>query len=131
MISFMTFEDMTPHGFCLLWDENLLALTILANGLTAIAYFMIPLQIIRAMHAYNLRLPKWLMIMFSMFIFGCGVDHVFDVVTLFYPFYWVQAAWSTVTMVVSVFTAFTMMFGFHASMGRLNQYGAARRLDEK
>ena len=35
-----------PHGHCYLWQTNLVALHVLADGLIALAYFSIPIMLI-------------------------------------------------------------------------------------
>ena len=36
-----------PHGFCFLWNPELLWLHVVSNSLIAIAYFLIPLALVR------------------------------------------------------------------------------------
>lgn len=101
---------LTPHGFCLSWEPSLLTLTVLGDAMTAFAYLIIPVQLLRILLAggdlgVRLHRAPWVVAMFAAFILLCGLGHALDVLTLFYPAYWLAGAESLLTGMVSLFTA--------------------------
>lgn len=94
-----------PHGFCLAWEPDLVAAIVLSNGLIALAYiFLAGELLIKALEPAPV-IPCWLYWSFAAFIFCCGVSHVLDDVTLWYPVYRLQAVVLAITALVSLFTA--------------------------
>ncbi|BBL71231.1 GAF domain-containing hybrid sensor histidine kinase/response regulator [Methylogaea oryzae] len=97
--------DMTPHGYCLLWNPWLVYLHAIANGLTALAYFSIPFAIfyfVRRRSDIRFKSLHWL---FAIFIMACGLSHVMDILTLWQPWYWLQGGVMAVTAAVSLLAA--------------------------
>lgn len=101
-----------PHGFCLLWDPNLIAIQLLGQGGIAIAYLMIPTLIMyQTLRMENLtRLQFLIRLEFSAFITCCAISHILECMTFYYDIYWTQAIWLNVTSAVSLMTAVTMPF---------------------
>ncbi|MEW5728754.1 MAG: HAMP domain-containing sensor histidine kinase, partial [Pseudomonadota bacterium] len=94
-----------PHSVCLALDPNLLWLHVAADGLTALAYYSIPLAlVIFAAKRGDLRY-KWVVYLFAAFVVACGTTHVMGIVTLWEPVYWLQGWLKAVTALVSVVTA--------------------------
>jgi hypothetical protein len=94
-----------PHGFCMAWEPDLVAAVLLSNGLIALAYiFMAGALAFKAMEPAPV-VPRWLYWGFVAFIFCCGISHVLDDVTLWFPIYRLQAAVLAITALVSLFTA--------------------------
>ncbi len=94
-----------PHGMCFLWNPRLLALNVVSDSATAIAYFSLP-----AMLMYYVRKRRsvpfgWLLLMFALFIVACGTTHVLSVWTIWHPDYWLDGGAKAATAVVSVATA--------------------------
>ncbi|KAA0679502.1 sensor histidine kinase [Roseomonas genomospecies 6] len=94
-----------PHGFCLTWRPDLLALHIVSDLAIGLAYFSIPVVIL----AYLRRKPDfehrgvaWL---FAAFIVLCGLTHLMGMITLWWPAYGLDGIIKAVTAVVSVTTA--------------------------
>jgi len=98
-------KGMMPHGSCFLWNPPLLWLIVIANAVTAIAYFSIPITLAYFTHKRKDVDFKWLIFLFSAFIFACGVTHVLAIVTIWVPIYWVSGIAITITAIVSVLTA--------------------------
>jgi len=69
-----------PHGFCLLWRPDLVALHVVSDLAIGLAYFSIPLAIL----AFLRRRPdfeyRWVAYLFAAFIVLCGTTHFADVV---------------------------------------------------
>ena len=94
-----------PHGYCISWNTGLIAALVIGNLLIAIAYFTIPLVIMRFIRQrsdIDFRHLHWL---FAAFIVTCGITHLLHVVELWYPVYYLEAAMDMLTAVVSVVAA--------------------------
>lgn len=74
-----------PHGSCLLWNRGLIVPMALFNLAILAAYAIIPVQLLRFRTLSPLL--TWL---FAGFIWSCGLTHLMDMVTLFYPAYGAQ-----------------------------------------
>lgn len=98
-----------PHGMCFLWRPDVLMLHILSDALIALAYFSIPallLLFVRKRPDLPFTPVFW---MFSLFIVSCGLTHVFDIVVIWQPVYWLQGAVKALTATASIATAITLV----------------------
>ena len=94
-----------PHGYCLLWRPDLVALHAVSDTLTAAAYFSIPCAILVFLRRrHDLHYP-WLAGLFAAFILGCGMTHVAALATLWVPAYGLQGLLKAATAAISVATA--------------------------
>jgi hypothetical protein len=94
-----------PHGFCMAWEPDLVAAVLLSNALIAGAYlFIAGVLALRAIEPAPV-LPPWLFWCFAAFIFCCGISHILDDLTLWFPIYRLQAVVLAITALASVFTA--------------------------
>ena len=94
-----------PHGFCMAWEPDLVAAVLLSNGLIALAYMCIASALVVKASEPAPVMPAWLYWGFAAFIFFCGISHVLDDVTLWFPVYRLQAVVLAITALVSLFTA--------------------------
>jgi len=98
-------KGLLPHGFCLTWTPALLWSMVISDAVIALSYFSIPAVIV----AFLSRRPdvryRWVAVLFSVFIFGCGITHVMDVWTVWVPAYGALSISKMFTAVVSVVTA--------------------------
>jgi signal transduction histidine kinase len=99
------FDDLTPHGYCLLWEPGLIWTHLLADLLIAGAYLSIPAALV----IVGQRRPDLnyagVLYLFAAFIIMCAVTHLFGVLTIWYPLYSLQAGAKAMAAVVSVGTA--------------------------
>jgi PAS domain S-box-containing protein len=93
-----------PHGFCFLWNPRLLWLNIASDSLIALAYFAIPIALLKIVRKREDVPLNGVSLCFAGFIVACGLTHVMEVVTLWFPVYWVSGALKAVTASVSVAT---------------------------
>jgi PAS domain S-box-containing protein len=103
--AFLGRNGLLPHGYCISNSPGLLWSMVVTDSLVALAYFSIPLAIVHFMRQrpdIKFRGLAWL---FSAFIFACGVTHVMDVWTLWFPDYAVQTLTKAMTAGLSVLTA--------------------------
>ena len=94
-----------PHGFCFLWNPQLLWLHVLSDSTIALAYFLIPLALIRIVRQRKDIPFNGIFFCFSTFIVACGLTHVMEVLTLWQPvLYWISGGLKALTAVVSMAT---------------------------
>jgi PAS domain S-box-containing protein len=93
-----------PHGFCFLWNPELLWLHVGSDSLIALAYFLIPIALVRILRTRKDIPFNGVLFCFAAFIIACGVTHAMEVVTLWHPIYWVSGALKALTAVISLVT---------------------------
>ena len=75
-----------PHGF-LLWWPDLVTLHVASDITTGLAYFSIPLAILRLLKRRPDFEYRWVAYLFAAFIVLCGTTHFADVMMLWQPYY--------------------------------------------
>ena len=98
-----------PHGYCYLWQRELLAIHIVSDSIIAMAYYSIPISLIYFMRQRKdlpFRNIFWL---FAAFIISCGTTHIMEVWTLWHPVYWVSGSLKIITAAISAYTAFALI----------------------
>ncbi|MCY7332412.1 MAG: response regulator [Pseudanabaena sp. CAN_BIN31] len=99
-----------PHGHCYLWQTNLVGLHVLADGLIAAAYFSIPIMLIYFIRKrQNVKRFNKVVLLFGSFIIACGITHVMEIWTLWYPLYWLSGLLKAITALISLYTAFELV----------------------
>ena len=101
-------NDYIPHGYCLLWQPGLLWLHVFSNSAIAIAYYTIPFALIYFVAKRQDLAFRGIFVLTGAFILACGTTHVMDVVTLWYPDYWLDGFIKFFTALISVVTAVVM-----------------------
>jgi diguanylate cyclase (GGDEF)-like protein/PAS domain S-box-containing protein len=98
-------QSLIPHGFCLTWNPALLWTLVASDALIALSYFSIPF----ALWYFAKKRPdipyRWLMVVFGVFIVACGITHIFDILNIWRPSYWVSAYAKVFTAIASFVTA--------------------------
>ena len=82
-------ELFPSHRVCWNYDPLLVALHTLADSTIAFSYFAIPAVLFYLARKYRIKRLSKIFVVYGLFILGCGVTHVFDVVTVWYANYWV------------------------------------------
>jgi signal transduction histidine kinase len=82
---------------------------ILADSLIALSYYSIPLTLIYFVCKREDVPFKSVFLLFGAFIVSCGTTHIMGVWTLWHPDYWLSGAIKSVTALVSVYTALTII----------------------
>ncbi|WP_081699613.1 response regulator [Picosynechococcus sp. NKBG15041c] len=103
--AFLSGRMYMPHGNCYLWQTPLVGLHLVANALTAIAYFSIPIMLVYFVRKRQNMPFSRVFLLFSAFITACGVGHLLDMVTLWFPIYWIDGFERSFTALVSCYTA--------------------------
>ena len=99
-----------PHGHCYLWKTELVGLHIISDGLTALAYYSIPLMLLFFVHQRRDIPFNWIFQLFSAFILACGTTHVMEIWTLWHPTYWLSGWIKAVTAAISIYTAVSLVW---------------------
>ncbi|MUG99034.1 diguanylate cyclase [Scytonema sp. UIC 10036] len=98
-----------PHGHCYLWKPELVGLHILSDALTAIAYFSIPAMLVYFVKKRHDVPFHWIFLLFGAFIVACGVTHVMDIWTLWFPTYWISGLVKAIAAFISCWTALSLL----------------------
>ncbi len=98
-----------PHGYCYLWQTPLVVLHIVSDLLIAIAYFSITTMLVYFVCKRQDIPFLRVLILFGLFIISCGIGHILDVWTLWYPAYWLSGIERAITALVSCYTAIELV----------------------
>lgn len=99
-----------PHGYCLLWQPELVWMHVLSDIVIALAYFSIPLTIVVLLYKRKQTLPlRWVYVMFAAFILLCGATHLLRLITLWHPIYYFEGMVKVLTGAVSMATALLLI----------------------
>ncbi len=97
-----------PHGYCLLWRPDLVAMHVGGDVLTFIAYTAISLAIWRfTAHRTEFRRNP-ITLVSAAFVFGCGITHLVGAMALWYPAYGFQGILKLVVSAISITAAVTI-----------------------
>lgn len=99
-----------PHAFCFVGRQDLILLHVVSDAIIALAYFMIPVTLLVFMRRRRVRISfNWAIGLFAAFIVLCGLGHVVDIVTVWYPVYYAQGWLRAATALVSILTALAII----------------------
>jgi hypothetical protein len=101
-------DGFMPHGYCLRWNEQLLQLFVIGNGLVVFAYYSIPAALITLLRKRKDLVFNWMFVLFASFIFACGTTHLLKIWTLWNPNYWLEGFVDLLTGLISIVTAFLL-----------------------
>ena len=96
------------HGHCFFWQTDLLALHVVSDAIIATAYYAIPLGLISIIRRRDDLAFNWMFVLFATFIFACGTTHVLDIITMWYPYYYLQGMVKVLTSLASIGTAIAL-----------------------
>ncbi|OZG74887.1 hypothetical protein BTA51_00305 [Hahella sp. CCB-MM4] len=98
-------QTLTPHGYCYLWQTDLVFLHTASDALIAVSYYSIPLAL------YLIWVKKrdfefnWIFILFACFIFACGTTHLLNIWNTWHSNYYLEGYVKGFTALVSLVTA--------------------------
>lgn len=102
-------DQFMPHGYCFLWRPELVWLHALSDLVIALSYFAIPITIFIIVRKRKSAIPfVWVFWMFATFIFFCGLTHVFEIMSIWNPSYYIEGLIKVLTAAVSLATAIVM-----------------------
>ncbi len=106
--SFFGREGFLPHGYCFTWSPGVLWSMVGADAVIALAYFSIPLALLTFVLKRGESKLNSITLLFSAFIFACGLTHVMDIWTIWQPDYGLQAITKVGTAAISLVTALAL-----------------------
>jgi two-component sensor histidine kinase len=108
--AFFSSAGFLPHGYCLLWRPDILALHVASDLIIAGSYFSIPLAIFAFLRRRQdlVAEHRRIALLFCVFILGCGLTHLMGVVVLWRPIYAVDGLIKAFTALMSIWTAIVL-----------------------
>jgi two-component system NtrC family sensor kinase len=98
-------DGFMPHGMCYRWQPDVLGLNLISDGLISLAYFFIPIMLFYLVR----KRADWrfnrMFICFGIFMIACGVTHLMEIWTIWYPTYWLSGGIKAFTALASIATA--------------------------
>ena len=122
--------EYAPHIYCLAFHPGLVGATIAGDGMTFLAYLLIPVGLI--MIALDLlagrydwgdvmpQFAKW-WLLFAIFVLMCGAGHLIKIINLYAAQYWLEAYWTIGTGLVSLMTAAVVAAARAATVSATNE----------
>ena len=95
----------TPRQICMNREQAVIWLHVVSDALIAIAYFTIPVALLRFVNRRKDLAFNWMFVCFAVFILACGLTHVMNVVAIWAAVYRLDGLVKTVTAIASVGTA--------------------------
>src|SRR5258708_25403784 len=97
-------SDFMPHGYCFLWNPQVLWLSVISDGLITLSYYAIPVILIYFIRK-NRDLPFYhIFWMFGAFILACGTTHLMEIWNVWHGSYMLAGVIKGPTAAVSVGT---------------------------
>jgi PAS domain S-box-containing protein len=109
---FLSADGFMPHGMCYQWQPDILALHVISDGITALAYFSISGTLLYFVHRRIDFRHNWIFLCFAIFIIACGFTHVMEILTIWLPMYWLSGGIKLITALASVSTAILLIMYF-------------------
>ncbi|WP_145980727.1 sensor histidine kinase [Magnetospirillum sp. ME-1] len=108
LFSFLWSSDFLPHGLCLSWRTELIALTVISEIVIGACYVSVACSL-----AYFARKrPDFpypgVMTLFAIVFALCGVSHLIEVLTLWIPLYGAQAIFNAAVALLAIPAAWKM-----------------------
>lgn len=97
--------SLLPHGYCFTWNPALLWTHVASDSLIGLAYVSIPVTLVHLVRRRSDLPFNWIVLLFALFIVGCGTTHWIEVWTVWNPDYWLAANVKVLTAIASVLTA--------------------------
>lgn len=94
-----------PHGYCLLWQPQLVALHVVSDAIIGLAYFSIPVALAWLVLKRRQIEFNWVIVLFAAFILACGTTHFISILVLWVPAYGLEGVAKAFTAIVSIATA--------------------------
>ena len=103
-------SDFMPHGHCYFWRSDVLWSNVAGDALIALAYYTIPFLLYYFVRKrQDMRRFSSILILFALFIFGCGTTHVLSIISVWIPVYRLEGLLKVLTALISLYTAYTLI----------------------
>ena len=110
LLSQLLSDGFMPHGNCFLWRPSLVWLHVISDGVTALSYFSIPVALIYFVRKRGDMVFNGVFIMFAGFILLCGLTHIFEMIVIWEPYYYMEGVVKAATAAISLSTAILLWF---------------------
>jgi signal transduction histidine kinase len=111
---FLFSANYLPHRYCYLAQPGLVWTNVAMDGLIAASYLAIFIALFwmagKLRHLPDLKSYLWIFFAFGSFIVACGLTHVMEIVTVWWPVYPLSAAAKVVCALASVPTAILFVY---------------------
>lgn len=97
-----------PHGYCLQWRVDLLFMTLVGDGLTVLAYGLIPIALIQLVRKRTDLRFNHIFLLFAAFIAFCGLTHAVNILNIWHGYYYFAGVAKLTTGIISISTAFVL-----------------------
>lgn len=104
-------SDFMPHGYCFLWQPDILWMHVISDAIIVMAYYSIPFILLYMLRKKKTGQYRWVLAMFSAFIFLCGTTHLLAAISIWKPLYYIEGLVKVATAGASIATAI-MLFPF-------------------
>lgn len=98
-------QGFMPHGHCYLWRDDVLWLHLIGDGLTVLAYFLIPGMLFYFVRVRRDIRYRTVFYLFGLFIITCGTSHLISMFTIWDPVYRLESLVKMMTGLVSISTS--------------------------
>ncbi len=113
-------DRLVTHGY--LWQQLLLWLHMLANGLITLTYYFLVALLLYITHRPDNRQNQWMLGLFTALLVACGTTHLMEVWTLWHLPYWLFDSLKAITALISYYTAVKLMTDRKQTKQELKQY---------
>ena len=113
---FLSADGFMPHGMCYQWQPGILALHVISDGFISLAYLSISGTLLYFVHRRIDLRHKWIFLCFAIFIIACGFTHAIEILTIWYPTYWISGGMKLITALASVSTAILLIRYFPSAL---------------
>lgn len=98
-----------PHGHCYLWNPALLWLHVMSDAVITLSYYAIPVCLIYFIFKKKNVPFNWLVLLFALFIFGCGTTHLMEIINVWDAEYAMAGFIKLFTAIISILTALLLV----------------------
>ncbi len=98
-------SNFMPHGHCYFWEPYILWSHALSDSIIALAYMVIPISLLYIYQQRREFTYSWVFVLFAVFILSCGITHIFDVINIWRPIYYIDSVARIITALASIGTA--------------------------
>jgi diguanylate cyclase (GGDEF)-like protein/PAS domain S-box-containing protein len=109
LTDYLGIKNFIPHGYCLNWSPFLLGLHVISDVVIVLSYYFIPFIVIKFVRRRD-DIPYFsILLMCCAFVIACGTTHLLSIITIWFPFYWLDGFVKLVTAIISLITAIMMI----------------------
>ena len=118
-------SSLMPHAVCWRQDQHLIWTMAITNAITFLSYFSICTTLFYlARRTSRVIVREWVFFLtgFALFIVACGTTHLLEVVTTWFPVFWVDAWTNIITAALSGLVAVVFIRRAPILVASINDY---------